>query len=152
MGFAVRVVCIFVLFMQSQAGSVVMTVSVPSKQMHSNGELIVTLDTVNNSDDVVFLGSGRPGGVRIELRNESGSDVGNAAMGGTVEQGRGDQGPVIHPNRVSIGPHSTRSFTFHFHPLPNTLVPGVYHLRVHRMNASSDQDIVSNTVDLVVVP
>lgn len=137
---------------QDHPADVTIAVTLPTDRIHVNDELIAKVETANRSNGVVFLGSGRPGGIRIELRSVSGADLGPAVMGDKGEQKESGQAYVIYSNRVALAAHSTTSFTFHFQPLSNALVPGKYQLRVHRVNTDTNQDIVSNSVELTVTP
>jgi hypothetical protein len=127
---------------------IVLTVSLPASTMHVGEDLVIRVITSNATDQIAYAGEGYGVGVAVELLNASGEDIGWHAMGGKGVEPT----VVLHSNKLAIRPHSKDDFTWRFKPEPGYIVPGVYKLRMHRLDMKSKVDVYSNTVTLTVIP
>jgi hypothetical protein len=128
----------------------VITVSLPSATVHADDLLVIEETVSNPTDHVVFLGDGPGVGSTVELLNEKGTDIGRHAMGASPKPN--DDAPVIHGNRVAIGPGTSSKAVWRYKPEPGYLVPGIYKLRTHIRDMASKAEIYSNVVTLSVLP
>ena len=110
----------------------------------------MTLTIKNPTDHRVVAGAGSRGGEIVELINDKGVDIGLHVMGNGTKQSEPDLigGPTSQ--RLEPGYHSHGIWPLH--PEPGYLTPGLYKLRVHRLDVKSGAEVYSNTVTLTVVP
>ena len=127
-----------------------MKISSPTLILHVGEPPIIKLITSNPTDHVVYAGSDARTGIRIELLNEKGEDVGMHAMGKMDKDAEREF--VLHSNYVKIRPGLHETLTWSLNPEPGHLVPGTYKLRVHRRDTQLGIDFYSNVVMLTIVP
>ncbi len=128
-----------------------LTLPLPSPTMHVGDDLVFEVITSNSTDQVLFAAQGGTGGLRVELLNGKGEDVGLYAMG--IRNGKIEApGGYFSASRLILRPGSKDNFTWRFKPVPGYLVPGLYKFRVRQREIKSGSDVYSNEVDLTVLP
>ena len=121
----------------------VLTISLPTPNIHPGEELVIKEILSNPTDHVVVAKTG----LTVELLDEKGNDVGIHATGGKREA------PSVYfaPTKVALRPGSRNEFTWRFKPEPGYLTPGVYKLRIHDRDMKSQAEVYSNAVELTVI-
>jgi hypothetical protein len=144
-------VCTVAAASVDKLGTFTLTLSLPSPTMHVGDDLVFEVNTSNSTDQVLFAAQGGTGGLRVELLNEKGEDVGLYAMGtrdGKIEE----PSSYFVTRKMILKPNSKHDFTWRLKPVPGYLIPGVYKFRVRQREIKSGSDVYSNEVDLTVLP
>jgi hypothetical protein len=128
------------------------SISLQAPTIHVGEVPVVEEITENNTNHFVYAGWGE-GGPLVELINNKGEDISLHVLGNE----RKDTGIYLRPTTKRLEPGYHNRGPWHIRMEQGYLIPGVYKLRIHRLDFKngdirSSAEIYSNTVTLTVVP
>jgi len=130
------------------------TISLPAPTIHAGGIPVIEAITENKTNHIAYAGWAE-GSPLVELINDKGEDISSHILGNKRE----DTGIYLRPPVDKLEPGYHNRGLWHIRTDPGLLAPGVYKLRIHRLDFKFENDhikssavVYSNTVTLTVIP